>query len=401
MTVEATDEETRAGGRDDAGEGSRDSANRDSANRDSQARRLAASHDLARAWARSVVDLSFEAAGRPVRIDTEADMPGPDGDPVIVHGTVGEGTFAVELQRPLLAALLAGLPDAPDPRDLAPVDAALVLEHALTAGIEAAEADLGETIRVEGVEDGPMVTELQPFPVAVWAEKRRHVARAVVGSALHMRILIEWLSDRDMGDEFEAGQATRVEIGPIVLPAGDWAGIEPGDALSIGTEPGVNLKGRLVRPTGRTLPVEIDTSHVIAAGPLREPESAPAPAGEVALGVAIGTVRLTPTHLARARAGARFIMERNAANACALMVGEAVVARGALTLIDDQLGVEVHALGDGAVLGDEAAPDSGPRPIAGIVEKGGSDDMADDMPDDDPIEDAIEDAGEPPLARAG
>ena len=356
----------------------------------SQAARIAASHDLARAWARSVVDLSFESAGRPVRIDTEAEMPEAADDLVTLHGTVGSGDFAVEMRRSLLAALTSGLPEAPDLDDLAPADAALVVEHALTAGIEAAEGDLGETIRVEGVEDGPMVTELQPFPIAVWAEKRRHVARAVVGSALHMRILIEWLSDRDMGDEFDAGPVTRVEIGPIVLGAEDWAEIEPGDALSIGTEPGVNLKGRLVRPTGRTLPVEIDTSHVIAAGTLREAtgEGETLVHDEVALGVAIGTVRLTPTHLSRAKAGARFIMERNQNNACALMLGNAVMARGALTLIDGQLGVEVHAMGGGDAPADPPGPMPEPRPIAGAIGE------------DDDVDAETDDAGEPPLARA-
>ena len=390
MTVEATDA-TADGARDAASDRPTDRS-------DAQAKRLAASHDLARAWARSVVDLQFESAGRAVRIDTESEMPEAADDLVTVHGAVGRGTFAVEMRRPLLAALTAGLPDAPDLDDLAPDDAALVVEHALTPGIEAAEADLGESIRVEGIEDGPMVTELQPFPVAVWADKRRHVARAVVGSALHMRILIEWLSDRDMGDEFDAGPVTRVEIGPIVLRADDWAGIEPGDALSIGTEPGVNLKGRLVRPTGRTLPVEIDTGHVVASGALAEPVPAAAPGGEVSLGVGIGTVRLTPTHLSRARSGARFIMERNEANACALLIGDAVVARGALTLIDGQLGVEVHALGGVDAPDDPPGPEPEPRPIAraiGVDER--TDEDAQDAGDD--ADDGAE-AADLPLARA-
>ena len=345
------------------------------------AERIEASHALARAWERAVVDLAFEAAGRPVRIDTErtdasrsADDPdGPgeaDAPTLIAHGRVGDAPFSVEMPAPLAAALVEGLPDAPDLADLAPADAALVLEHALTPGVEAAEGELGEPIRIDTVEDGPLVTELQPFVMAVWAGKRRHLARAVVGDALHMRILTEWLGDRAHAAEFEAGPATRVEIGPVVLAPEDWNAVEAGDAIAIGTEPGVNLKGRLVRPTGRVLPVEIDTSHVIAAGPARE--TTPPPPGELHLGVAIGTVRLTPTHLARATAGARFIMERNASNACTLMRGEDVVARGALTLIDGQLGVEIAALGD-----DRAAAlpaDGEPRPIARAIGEAGSDD---------------------------
>lgn len=377
-------DDTRA----DGGQGPGERGGTQTERNGTQADRIAASHDLARAWARSVIDLSFEAAGRNVRIDTESEAPESSDELVTVHGTVGRGEFAVEMQRPLLAALTAGLPDVPELADLASDDAALVIEHALTPGIEAAEADLGETIRVEGVEDGPMITELQPFPIAVWADKRRHHARAVVGSALHMRILIEWLSDRDMGDEFDAGKETRVEIGPIVLGKDDWAAIEPGDALSIGTEPGVNLKGRLVRPTGRTLPVEIDTSQVIATGTLRDAAPETLAPDEVALGVEIGTVRLTPTNLVRAKPGVRFIMERNRANACALWLGGAVVARGALTLIDGQLGVEVHALGHGDAPADPPGPDAEPRPIAGVVGAGEADD-------------GVDAEGELPLARTG
>ena len=428
------------GKRPDAPNERRAASNRDASNRDAAGRpvagnqatgrratgaeRIEASHALARAWERAVVDLAFSAGGRPVRIDTErtdavrrADAAGradatasegsrgegeDDADLVTVHGRVGEGLFAVELPANLLAALVGGLPDAPDPLALAPADAALVLEHALTAGIERAEADLGEPIQIEGLEDGPLVSELQPFVLAVWAEKRRHLARAVVGDALHMRILSEWLGDRAMDDEFDAGPVTRVEIGPITLNPDDWDQIEPGDALAIGTEPGVNLKGRLVRPTGRALPVEIDTSHVIAAGPLLE-RAAGAPGGEMQLGVAIGTVRLTPTHLARAATGARFIMERNANNECALMESERVVARGALTLIDGQLGVEVRALGAGDAPSD---PDAAPRPIAGAIradrpgegEGDGADDEIESEPDDIDADAVVRTAS---LRRAG
>ena len=360
---------------------------------DDAAARIEASHDLAHVWPRAVVELTFEAAGRPIRIDTEGELPETPDDAVTVHGTLGEGTFAIEMSGALLAALTGGLPDAPDLGSLAPGDAALVLEHAMTGGIEAVEADLGETIRIETIEDGPLVTELEPFAVAVWAEKRRHVARAVIGDALHMRILTEWLRGHDMADEFDAGTATRVEIGPIVLAAEDWAEIEPGDALSIGTEAGQNLRGRLVRPSGRSVPVEIDTSHVIVQGPVREPRAADGAPGEIALGVAIGTVRLTPTHLARAARGGRFIMERNEGNACALLAGDAVVARGVLTLIDDRLGVEVHSIGAGSAPDGTPGPDPADRPIASVIGTAGED--ADEDADD------ADDADGIPFARAG
>lgn len=314
------------------------------------AARLDASHELSHAWARSVVDITFVIGSRDVRIDTEYRME-PDRSNAIhtVHGRIGSGAFAFELTQPLFDALAADLPDAVDFDTLSGQDAALLMEHMLTGAMERVEKEIGEPITIDEVEHGPIVTELEPIIAAVSLDKSRHTVRAVFGDPLHMRILTEWLRAFSAGDEFDAGPETRVEIGPIILDGDSYDNLEPGDALVIGTEPGKNLIGRLVRPTGRTVPVAIDTSQVIASGPARQPGWTDETLGpdDVSLGVEIGTVRMTPTNLRRIDAGARFMMERNRDNVCALWLDEEVVARGELTLIEGQLGVEVRSLGDG------------------------------------------------------
>ena len=314
------------------------------------AQRLDASHELSRTWARSVVDITFPVAGRDVRLDTEHRLGSDRPDDLLtVHGRIGRSAFAFELTRPLFSALTGPLPDPVDIEALSGEDAALLVEHMLTDALAGVEGEIGEQVVIEEVEREPLVTELEPIIGALWIGKERHILRAVFGDPLHMRILTEWLRPMTMADEFDAGALTRVEIGPIVLEGEDLDGLEVGDALAIGTEPGKNLIGRLVRPTGRTVPVAIDTSQVIVSGPLLDVEQSLAVLShpdEVSLGVEIGTVRMTPTHLRRAGAGNRFIMERNPDNTCALWLDDEVVARGELTLIDGQLAVEVRSLGD-------------------------------------------------------
>ena len=318
-----------------------------------EAARLEASHELSHAWARAVVDITFEVLGTKLRIDTEhvidLDRAGPMHT---VHGRIGRSAFAFELPQALFAAIAAQLPDPVDLDKLSEADAALLIEHMLTGPLERIEGEIGETISIDEVERGPIFTELEPIIAAVWIGDKRHSLRAVFGDPLHMRILTEWLRPFVMADEFDAGTQTRVEIGPIVLDAADLGQLEPGDALAIGTEPGKNLIGRLVRATGRMVPIAIDTAQVIVSGTAREPGDPllpPLGADEVALGVGIGTVRMTPTHLKRATSGNRFIMERNPNNRCALYLGDEAVAQGELTLIDGQLAVEVRMLSQGTL----------------------------------------------------
>ena len=336
------------------------------------AERLETSHELAAMWSRSVVDIAFPLGGRRVRLDTENEAERGADEIYTVHGRIGEGSFAFELTRPLFDALVAELPGDADPTALDPSDAALVVEHVLSDALDGLEAEVGEKARIVEVVAGPLVTELEPMAVAVWIDKLRRAVRAIVGDPAHMRVLLEWLAPMEMGEEFDAGPETRVEVGPIVIGLDDLDALEPGDALAIGTEPGKNLDGRLVRPTGRTLPVTIDTSQVVVAGEAGTLPTEPRGDGTVALGAMIGTVRLTPTHLKRAKPGGRFIMERNADNACALYDGHEVVARGELTLIDGQLGIEVRSLGPGPApaktmpppAANAVAPDTEPAPNA-------------------------------------
>ena len=327
--------------------------------RDTATDRLEASHELASRWSRSVVDISFPLGERRVRLDTEVQAERGADEIYTVHGRIGEGTFAFELTRPLFDALMAELSGDADPGQLEPRDAGLMIEHVLSEALDALEAELGEKAQIVEMVPGPLVTELEPLAVAVWVDKLRRVIRVVVGDGVHMRILGEWLAPLEMGEEFDAGPETRVEVGPVVIGLDDLDALEPGDALAIGTEPGKNLDGRLVRPTGRVLPVTIDTAQVVVAGEASTLPEGPRGDGTVALGAQIGTVRLTPTHLKRAKPGGRFIMERNADNACALYDGHDVVARGELTLIDGQLGIEVTSLGAGP-----AKPKAAPGPVA-------------------------------------
>ena len=325
--------------------------------RGDQAARLEASHELAQTWAHAVVDVSFALGERRVRIDTARESERERSAELwTVRGRIGGGGFAFEATRELLEAMLADLPDAVDLDALSPADAALVLEHVLSDALTAVERELGEPIEIEGVEADPLVTELEPILATVWMDRRRVSVRAVFTDPLHMRILTEWLRPMVMRDEFAAGEETRVEVGPIELSLDEFDMLEAGDAIAIGTEPGQNLVGRLVRATGRTVPVTIDTAQVIVDGPMQEAAPHDADADPIALGVAIGTVRMAPSHLVRARKGGRFIMERNADNACALMHGGDVMARGELTLIDGQLGVEIAVMGDGPMPAARSAP---------------------------------------------
>ena len=320
--------------------------------------RLEASHELSQAWANAVVDLTFAVGERRVRIDTAREIDG-HADRWTVHGRIGRrggSRVAIELGRPLFDALLADLPDALDLDEMEPSDAALVFEHVLGAALSRIEAEIGEPIEFESVEAGPLVTELEPIIAAVWIDRMCRTVRVVFDDPMHMRILTEWLRPLRMDDEFGAGDVARVEVGPIELSLDELDDLEVGDAITIGTELGKNLVGVLVRGTGRTLPVTIDTGEVTVLGPVREPRRLPEHLDPAPLGVEIGTVRLTPNHLARAKEGGRFIMERNADNRCALRLGDGVVARGELTLIDGQLGVEILSLGAAALPDVARAP---------------------------------------------
>ena len=366
---------------------------------DGAAARLEASHELSQAWANAVVDLTFEVGERRVRIDTAREVDG-QGDRWTVRGRIGKAKrsrFAFEIGRPLFEALLADLPDAVELDDLAPGDAALVLEHALGKGLARVEREIGEAIEIEAVEAEPLVTELEPIIAAIWIDRMRRTVRAVFRDPLHMRILTEWLRPSRMDDEFAAGESARVEVGPIELPLDDLDDLEVGDAITIGTELGKNLVGRLVRGTGRTLPVTIDTGEVTVLGPVREARPLPEHADPAPLGVEIGTVRLTPNHLARAKEGGRFIMERNADNRCALRLGEEVVARGELTLIDGKLGVEILSLGD-APLPERARPPKAKVDAEGNVTAPPPPAAMDmiELPDDEQSFDDVEAAALPP-----
>ena len=334
----------------------------DADTRPDEAARLEASHELARAWSRSVVDVEFPLGERIVRLDTATEAERGSDEIYTVHGRIGEGEFAFELTRPLFDALVAELPGDADPTVLEPRDAAMVLEHALTDALDALEKEMGEPAQIVELVPGPLVTELEPLAVVVWLDKQRRAVRATVGHSAHMRILLEWLGPMEMGAEFDAGPETRVEVGPLVIGLDDLDALEPGDALAIGTEPGKNLKGRLVRPTGRVIPVTIDTAQVVVAGEPGDLPEGPRGDGSVALGACIGTVKLSPAHLKRAKSGGRFLMERNADNACALYNGHEVVARGELTLIDGQLGIEVKSLGDGPAPRAKDADGASPSP---------------------------------------
>ena len=325
--------------------------------------RLEASHVLAGAWRDAVIDVTFPIGELRARIDTAREMEPVRPDEVwTVHGRMGRGTFAFELPRGVFEAIAVELPDEVDLESLSERDAALVIEHLMSAALDALEKEVGEPVEIESVEPGPLVSELEPIVASLWVERQRRTVRAVLGDPMHMLILTEWMRQHAMADEFAAGEATRVEVGPIELPLDDLDAIDAGDAIAIGTEPGKKLRGRLVRPTGRTVPVTIDTSQVIVEGPMREAEPSDPDADPAALGVAIGTVRLLPSHLVRAQKGGRFIMERNADNACALMLGGEVLARGELTLIEGQLGVEVLSMGDGPASRKPSAGSG--RPVA-------------------------------------
>ena len=341
-----------------------------------EAERLELSHDLAQTWSRSVVDIEFDIGDRRVRLDTETQVERGSDEIYTVHGRIGDGTFAFELTRPIFDALVAELPGAPEPTALDPADAALVVEHVMSDALDALEREVGDKVRITEVSAGPLITELEPLAVAVWIEKQRRAVRATISHPTHMRILREWLSPMEMSDEFEAGPETRVEVGPVVIGLDDLDALEPGDALAIGTEPGKNLNGRLVRPTGRTIPVTIDTSQVVVAGEPSELPNGPSDDGTVALGAQIGTVRLTPTNLKRAQIGGRFIMERNADNACVLYDGQEIVARGELTLIGGQLGIEILSLGSDPA---PAKPRSQPQRISAPE------------PGNEPLDDGIDD----------
>lgn len=350
----------------------------------SEAERLEASHELSRAWGDAVIDVTFPIGERTVRLDTARELAAGREDTLFsVHGTIGKGSFAFELTESVFQSLTADLPDPVDPEALSATDAALVVEHALSEALGFVERETGEPVQIESVDPGPLVTELEPIIAMVWIDRQRVALRAVFGDPLHMRILTEWLRPQQMSDEFAAGEETRVEVGPIELSFDDLDELEVGDALAIGTEPGQNLVGRLVRGTGRIVPVSIDTAQVIVEGPMQEVGEDDPQVDPVPLGVAIGTVRMTPAHLVRAKAGGRFIMERNPDNECAIMLDGRVIARGALTLIDGQLGVEIGSLGSGPLpvrekptrASTEAVP---AEPTPGIDDGEGADEPIDD-----------------------
>ena len=191
----------------------------------------------------------------------------PEADVVEISGHIGTSPFRLAMPGDLVDALLSRAPESYSLAQLVPDDAALLMEHLVSAALDAAEQAMRMPIRLDRIEKAFEPLPHHAIPLAIDVADRRFAAALIVHDpSISTKLAIEIERIATEGPGAVAGMP--VSIGPIRVHEDDIATLTPGDQLLLDGASVERLQGGVMLDEANYWPIEIVDGAIRVAGAL-------------------------------------------------------------------------------------------------------------------------------------